>query len=74
MADSTAAYPSVGVWEQLHCFFFAWVSRCRFGSSLASAWRGRLKARARLLPQTHFPWQRRNSGVAPTRQRKRSRI
>ena len=24
MADATASYSSVGVWEQLHCFFFAW--------------------------------------------------
>ena len=24
MAAATAADPSVGVWEQLHCFFFAW--------------------------------------------------
>ena len=29
MADATAADPSVGVWEQLHCFFFAWRNSSR---------------------------------------------
>ena len=39
MADATAAYPSAGVWEQLHCFFFAWgfPSSLLRGSSLAPA-------------------------------------
>ena len=54
MADATAAYSSVGVWEQLHCFFFVWgfPSALLPGSGLASAWRRRLRARARLpLPR-----------------------
>ena len=46
MADATAADPSVGVREQLHCFFFAWgfPSSLRPCSSLAPAWRQRLRA------------------------------
>ena len=52
MADATAADPSVGVWEQLHCFFFVWsFPSLRTGSGLAPAWRRRLRTRARLPSQ-----------------------
>ena len=42
MADATAADPSVGVWDQLHCFFFAWgfPSSLRPGSGLAPTVKG----------------------------------
>ena len=52
LTDATAADPSVGVWQQLHCFFFAWkVSRRRSG--LAPTVKG---------PSTHTPTNKKQCG------------
>ena len=78
MADATAAVPSVGVWERLHCFFFAWgfPSSHRPGSGLVATVEG--PSPSSRLPRPSSPstssQERRNSGVAPTRQRRDRRI
>ena len=75
MADATAAYLSVGVWEQLHCFFIAWgfLSSLRPGSGLAPTFKGLSPSPFSPLPPD-LSQQRRNSGVAPTRQRRSRRM
>ena len=42
MADATAADLFVGVWEQLHCFFYAWgfPSLARPGAGMAPTVKG----------------------------------
>ena len=67
LSTKTPAYPSVVVWEQLHCFFFA---RRVWGGRRARALNHRCQPGSQAGATTGNPKQRGNVEVAPTHQRR----